>query len=380
MIDTKKFYACLLRHKVDFFCGVPDSLLKEFCSCVLEQAGPEKNIICANEGNAVALAAGHYLSTGNPGCVYMQNSGLGNGVNPLVSLTDEAVYRIPALLLIGWRGEPDVPDEPQHKKQGKITLPLLETLGVWYKILDDTYETQIRECMEYMQDTGRAAALVVKKNTFAPFTDATETAVSDMDLTLTREEALEEIVRLLTPEDLIVSTTGKTSRELYEIRERNGQSHDRDFLTVGAMGHTASLALGISMGTQKDVYCIDGDGSFLMHMGGLSVAADVCRRNFKYILINNGCHDSVGGQPTVGFHIGIPEILRGMKFREVVQVRDAETLRSEFYRLKEERTAMVIYCRKGSRKDLGRPARSPQQNKADFMRRIIEVSDESNYI
>lgn len=376
MINTKNFYDYLICNGIDFFCGVPDSLLKEFCACVQANSPREKNIICANEGNAIALASGFHLASGKYGCVYMQNSGLGNAVNPLVSLADEEVYGIPMLLLIGWRGEPGTADEPQHKKQGKITLSLLETLGIRYMILEDAYEEQIQECISHMQDTNQSVALVVKKNTFEKYAASFPVPYYE----LTREEAVEEIVRQVKEDDFIVSTTGKTSRELYEIRERRGQGHDNDFLTVGSMGHTASLALGISLFVKQNVYCIDGDGSFLMHMGSLGIAADTCRRNLKYILINNGAHDSVGGQPTIGFDIHVREILLGLGFQKVIEVKTKAELEENFCRLKDEKTAMIIYCRKGSRVDLGRPDTTPQQNKLGFMKKIKEVLDESNHI
>lgn len=383
MIDTLKFYEFLLQNQVDFFCGVPDSLLKEFCTCVQEKAPKEKHIICANEGNAIALAGGYHISTERYGCVYMQNSGLGNAVNPLLSLADKEVYGLPMLLLIGWRGEPGVADEPQHKKQGRVTLSLLETMGIRYVVLGEAFEEQVTESIAYMKRTREPVALVVKKNLFQVFPASSKPPIYE----LTREEAIEEIVHRVGEEDFLVSTTGKASRELYEIRKKNGQAHDHDFLTVGSMGHTASLALGISLGTDKNIYCIDGDGSFLMHMGGLGIAANTCKDNFKYILMNNGAHDSVGGQPTIGFDINVRKILLGLGFQNVLEVRKKEELAKNFNRLQEKKTAMVIYCRQGSRADLGRPKEEPKENKKSFMKKLNpqagrqeEDSHESSHI
>lgn len=374
VIDTQKFYDCLIENNIDFFCGVPDSLLKELCLCIKDNS--HNNIICANEGNAIALAAGYHISTSRYGCVYMQNSGLGNAINPLLSLSDNEVYSIPVLMIIGWRGEPGVHDEPQHIKQGKVTLSLLDTVGIKYLIVDEDYESQISECYKYMKETNNSIALIVRKNAFSKYSAESDNS----DYLLTREEAIEVLVSRLGDNDFIVSTTGKASRELYEIRERNNQTHANDFLTVGSMGHTSSLALGISLGTNKNVYCLDGDGSFIMHMGSLGVVADNCRDNFKYIMINNGSHDSVGGQPTIGFDIDIKNILLGLGFENVVEARSREDIIKHIEVLKENKSAMIIYCKKGSRKDLGRPSTAPKDNKKEFIKKISEVNSESNYI
>ena len=283
MIDTKQFYDTLLEHGVDFFAGVPDSLLSNLCACIKENTPKERNIITANEGNAVAMCAGYYLSTGKYGVVYMQNSGQGNAVNPLLSLTDEDVYSIPMLLVIGWRGEPGKHDEPQHVKQGKLTLTLLETMGIDYAVLGSDYKEQLEAAIEYLKTNSKPYALVVKKGEFSPYS----IKKSESEYSMTREGALEKIIEELSSEDVIVSTTGKTSREIFEIRERRGEGHSNDFLTVGSMGHTASIAYGVALGTKNDVYCIDGDGSFLMHMGSLAVIGTNLPDNFKYILNDN---------------------------------------------------------------------------------------------
>lgn len=366
MINTKEFYDYLISKDIDFFTGVPDSLLKNFCACVTDNS-KEKNIITANEGNAIALSSGYYLSTGKYGLVYMQNSGLGNTVNPLLSLSDEEVYKIPMLLMIGWRGEPGKKDEPQHVKQGKKTLELLESMDIEYMILNENYKEQIDYCYNYMKDNNKPIALVIKKDTFDTYKKEKE----KNNYTLTREQVLDVIVNEISNDDLIVSTTGKTSRELFELREKYSMGHNNDFLTVGSMGHTSSLALGVSLGTDKNVYCIDGDGSFIMHMGSLGVAMNNCRDNFKYILINNGAHESVGGQPTIGFNIKIKEILLGLGFNEVYEVEDLKKLKECLNILKENsKTALVVNTKTGSRDDLGRPTTTPIENKNNFMKKI----------
>lgn len=367
MINTKQFYSYILQKNIDFFTGVPDSLLKELCACITMNASPSHHIIAANEGNAIGLASGYYFATGKPGVVYMQNSGLGNVVNPLLSLADEAVYKIPMLLLIGWRGEPGLQDEPQHITQGKLTLPLLETLGIKYQILCENYEKQLDECFSYMEKTEKPIALVVKKGMFSEY----KMKKTNIEIELKRERALEIVLDEVEKDALIVSTTGKTSREIFDIREQRGETHDRDFLTVGSMGHTSSIALGLSLGTKRKIYCIDGDGSFIMHMGGTGVAAQIAPSNFRYILINNGAHESVGGQPTVGFQINVKEILIGMGFKTVFEVEDICDLKNKLQKMS-EKTAMIIRVSQGSRDELGRPTIHPVENKMNMMRLLRE--------
>lgn len=367
MINTKEFYDTLLQNDMDFFTGVPDSLLANLCACITENTPARKNIIAANEGNAVGIACGYHIATGHYGVVYMQNSGEGNAVNPLLSIADEEVYAIPMLLIIGWRGEPDTKDEPQHKKQGKVTLALLEAMGIEYAVLQEDYRPQLDAAIAYMKDKSKPYALVVRKGTFSDY-KAPKTAA---DLPLTRERALECVLDNIGAADFIVSTTGKTSREIFEIREARGQSHAGDFLTVGGMGHTSSIALGMSLGTDKNVYCIDGDGSFIMHMGSFAVTADKAGANFKYILNNNGAHESVGGQPTVGFKIDVAAILKAVGFRKVYIAQTEDEIHTAMQALAGERlAALVINTRQGSRSDLGRPTVSPRENKEAMMKKL----------
>ena len=367
MIDTRAFYDALLRRRMDFFAGVPDSLLQNLCACIQLNSPRERNIITANEGNAVAIASGYHVATGRYGVVYMQNSGEGNTVNPLLSLADEDVYRIPMLLIIGWRGEPGVHDEPQHKKQGKVTLGLLDAMGIAYRVLDDDYEAHLNACSEYLNTEGKPIALIVRKDQFSPC----KAPKAKARFTLTREQALEQILAAIEPDALVVSTTGKTSREIFEIRERRGQDHAHDFLTVGSMGHTASIALGLSLGTDRPVYCVDGDGSFLMHMGGMAVAASVAGPNFHYILINNGAHESVGGQPTVALDIDVEGVLRAVGFRQALSAKTTGEVDAGVAVLgKELLAALVVYVNQGSRADLGRPTIAPEQNKKDMMAQL----------
>lgn len=365
-IAPAEFYQLLGQNDIDLYTGVPDSLLADLCAYVEDTAPAERNIITANEGNAVALAGGYHIATGKYAVVYLQNSGLGNTVNPLLSLADSAVYGLPMLMVIGWRGEPGVKDEPQHVTQGRLNNPMLETMEIEYQVLDpEGWQGQVAWAVERMGETNKPVALVVRKGLFEKYA-ASERVT---DLSLTREQALEAIIENIDPADFIVSTTGKTSREVFEIRERRGEGHSQDFLTVGGMGHASSIALGMSLGTDRRVYTIDGDGAFLMHMGAIAVAAQQAPDNFRYVMINNGAHESVGGQPTVGFDIDIPAILKGSGFDSVETVRNAEDLAAAIKRLADTpRMALVIEVAQGSRPDLGRPTTTPVQNKLDMMR------------
>ncbi len=365
-IAPAEFYDLLGQNDIDLFAGVPDSLLQDLAAYIEQASPPEKNIITANEGNAVALACGYHIATGRLAAVYLQNSGLGNTVNPLLSLADEAVYSIPMLMIIGWRGEPGVKDEPQHVTQGRLNNPLLETMGVEYAVLDPaSWRDQVSWAVSRLREANKPVALVVRKGLFGTHAAAERPT----DLPLTREDALEAIIENIDPADFIVSTTGKTSREVFEIRERRGEGHAQDFLTVGGMGHASSIAVGMCLGTDRRVYCIDGDGAFLMHMGAIAIAAQKARENFRYVLINNGAHESVGGQPTVAFDIDIPGILTASGFDAVETVREPSELAAAVRRLADvPRTALVIEVAQGSRPDLGRPTTTPVQNKLDMMR------------
>ena len=368
MVDTISFYDYLVNHDLDFFTGVPDSLLKELCACIKDKSDSKHNIIAANEGNAVGLAAGYHLSTGKLGVVYMQNSGEGNVINPLLSLADPKVYSIPMLLIIGWRGEPGVHDEPQHVKQGEVTLKLLEAMDIEYRILSDNYEPDLESLVSLAKKDNKPVALVIRKGTFSKYSPINkEKAVMGE---LLREEALDVILNEI-GDDMVVSTTGKESREIFELREKYGQGHEHDFLTVGSMGHTSSIALGVSFGTDRNVWCLDGDGSFIMHMGGLAIAGQNAGDNFKYVINNNAAHESVGGQPTVSDKINIKAILKACGFSLVYEAKTKEEIKKSISNMKKEgKSALILYTKQGSRDDLGRPTTTPIQNKESFMREI----------
>lgn len=373
MIRPEFFIEKLRENGVDCFAGVPDSLLKNICAYITDHCDAQHNIIAANEGAAVGIAAGHYLATGKPACVYMQNSGEGNIINPLASLTDEEVYNIPVLLLIGWRGRPGVHDEPQHVKQGKVTTGLLNVMGVNYEVLskdEDKAEKQIAKAIKALQNK-EVYALVIEKDTFE---DYKLQNVEKNDLTMSREEAIQTVAAALGEKDCIVSTTGMISRELFEYRTAMNQGHERDFLTVGSMGHASQIALGIAMAQpERRVWCFDGDGAAIMHMGSMAIVASKCPKNYVHIVFNNGAHDSVGGQPTVGLHIDLPAVAKAVGYKNTFSVKSKEELEKELLSLNSQLstlggpTLLEIKVKKGNRKDLGRPTTTPIQNKVALM-------------
>jgi len=370
MIRPLFFYELLKENGTGFFTGVPDSLLKNFCAYLTDTAGSKNHIIAANEGCAVGLAAGYYFATGNVPLVYMQNSGLGNTVNPLLSLADREVYSVPLLLVIGWRGEPNVHDEPQHIKQGRVTCSLLDAMEIPYCVLSDEEteaKLQLEKAYSHIKALSSPYAIVVRKGIFDSYKLKTNEAVP---AEMSREEAIEKIVLNAPSNACFVSTTGMASRELYELRDKHGQGHAKDFLTVGSMGHASQIALGIALTKEdKPVFCIDGDGAAIMHLGGLTAIGSQRPKNMVHIVLNNGAHDSVGGQPTVGRKINLCAVAQACGYDKVVSVKTLEELQS---RLKElcinsGSVFIEVLVSKGARADLGRPKSSPIENKKAFM-------------
>lgn len=376
-VHPKKILDALKKSGVTFFTGVPDSLLKDFLACVEEQVSASDRITAANEGNAIAIAAGYHLATRGIAGVYMQNSGLGNALNPLASLADKEVYAIPMLLIIGWRGEPGIPDEPQHIKQGKITEKLLEILDIPYVVLstdlsEEKMMSEIAQLSELSQTEKRPCALLVKVGTF-------ETCSAPKHITevgsLGREEAIGMVLDSLQGSEIIVSTTGKISRELYEERKKRGESVKKDFLTVGSMGHASQIALGIAHQKKNEqVYCLDGDGAIIMHMGGLATVGWIAPYNLKHIVFNNMAHESVGGQSTAAKAINLPGIAKSCGYSFVATVATAEELIPMLAALKTRQGPVFLEIKVNleSRKNLGRPDECPIENKKKFMDSIDE--------
>lgn len=355
----------------DFYTGVPDSQLKTLCNYLMNTYGidPRHHVIAANEGNCTALAAGYHLATGRVPVVYMQNSGEGNIINPVASLLNEKVYGIPMIFIVGWRGEPGVHDEPQHIYQGEVTLKLLEDMGIKAFVIGrDTTEEEAAAAMEDFRGLlaqGRDVAFVVRKGAL---TYDGKTAYAN-DYAMSREEIIRHIVAA-SGEDPIVSTTGKASRELFEIREANGQGHRYDFLTVGSMGHSSSIALGVAVHKpDAKIWCVDGDGAVLMHMGAMAVLGAHHPGNMVHVIINNGAHETVGGMPTVAGKIDFVALARACGYPYAVSVDSFEALDRELAAAKtrSELSMIEVKCSIGTREDLGRPTTTARENKEGFM-------------
>lgn len=360
---------------VGFYTGVPDSLLSPFTGEIMSQYGVgERHIIAANEGNATGLAAGYYLATGKIPCIYMQNSGQGNMLNPYASLLAPDVYKIPSVFVVGWRGEPGTKDEPQHVFQGKITMKLMELLQIESIVI--TAETTLddlvaeTEQMSTLLMEGKCIGFVVEKGALV----ANHKMKYSNTYTVTREDALKEIIKNI-GEDIVVSTTGKASRELFEIRENNGSSHQHDFLTVGSMGHSSSIALGVALQKKKQkIWCIDGDGAMLMHMGAMALMGANKPDNLVHIILNNESHETVGGMPTVAGSIDIPTIARGCGYKRIYTVSTLEEIKDVVAeaRANKELALIEIKVALGARADLGRPTTTAQENKEAFMKFLKE--------
>lgn len=319
MINQKRFLDVLLDAGVDFFTGVPDSYLNGFCNSLLENVSDEKNVIAANEGNAIAIASGHYFSSGRIPLVYMQNSGMGNAINPLLSLAGKEVYGVPMVLLIGWRGEPGTGDHAQHKMQGELTTKLLDMMEIPFVIAedyDDLLEGQVRQLLLKAQRDRTTVAIVARMGVFA--TQKKSTAPVENGYPLFREEAIETVLNVMPKNTVFVATTGRATRELYFLREKRGEDHNRDFLNVGSMGHASSIAMGLALENKsRKVVCLDGDCAALMHMGAFSMVSNLKIPNFLHVVLNNGAHESVGGQPSVGMKVDFTTIARGAGYKTI---------------------------------------------------------------
>ena len=364
MIKPEAFVRSLEKAGIDFYAGVPDSLLKDFCAFI---EGRGNHVIAANEGNAVAMACGYHMATGKRAGVYLQNSGLGNIINPLTSLADKEVYKIPMLLIIGWRGEPGVHDEPQHVKQGRITPQQLALLEIPYRVVDSGCEPEELAAWvsQALDENGSPVALLVKNGAFASYKSQ---RASTFKATMPREQAL-DVLLSLAGEASVIATTGKTSREVFELRVARKEAQ-RDFLTVGGMGHTSSIALGVAMGHPgKSVVCIDGDGSALMHMGAMAIIGDARPANLTHVLMNNAAHESVGGQPTVGDSIDFKGIATACGYAAYALATTQEELATAWSQLQAASGPRLLEVRitTGSRDNLGRPTSTPVENKKAFM-------------
>ena len=369
MINADKFLANLNKAGVNFISGVPDSLLKDLSFSLSKKKIVKNHIIAANEGGAIGLAIGNYIGTGNVPLVYLQNSGLGNTINPLLSLASPKVYGVPILIIMGWRGAPKIKDEPQHIHQGQVTESLIRSMKFPHQILSKNETiafSQTKEAIKIAKKKNSPFFLLVKKNTFEKFHSKETSNISELN----REETISECLNFLPKKSVIVCTTGMSSRELFEIRTKNKSGHFQDFLTVGGMGHASQIALGISESKPKRyVYCFDGDGAALMHMGALAIIGQSNSKKFIHILFNNGVHDSVGGQPTVGLKIDFCDIALACGYESSSKVRTLKQLKSAIGMSKKNNGPhfIEVLVNSGSRKDLGRPTSSPKDNKISIM-------------
>ncbi|GAA4908267.1 phosphonopyruvate decarboxylase [Stackebrandtia albiflava] len=373
-IDPARFCDHLTAQGVTLFTGVPDSLLKQLGSHIMANLPRERHVIAANEGGAVGLAIGHYLRTETPALVYLQNSGYGNTVNPLLSLADPDVYGVPMLVVVGWRGQPGVKDEPQHVKQGRVQRELVEAMDLPWSVLPhdpDEAEKLVEEALAEAVEKKTPYILLVEKGTFS---DAAKLPKTPSDLP-SREDALVALTRAVGDDAAIVSTTGMLSRELFEYRVNNGLSGDRDFLTVGGMGHASSIALGVAMSEpDREVWCFDGDGALLMHLGSLAVIADFAPRTYFHVVFNNGVHDSVGGQPTSIGKVDIPAAAKALGYRHAAATGDLAALPGLVAELRSHGgpALLELKVKPGNRADIGRPTRTPAESKAAFMAALRE--------
>ena len=374
MLEPRSLVNFLKQKEVNFYSGVPDSLLKDFCAYIEDESDSKNHIIAANEGASIALAIGYYLSSNKVPVVYLQNSGLGNTINPLLSLASPDVYSIPLLLIIGWRGEPGVKDEPQHIHQGRITPALLNTMGIPYMVIDskmheDEILNKLGEQLSLSKLKNQPVCILVRKGTFNPYKKKSISS-KHLQYELEREKAVQIAVDQCEDNSIIVCTTGMLSRELFEFRAKKKLGHGKDFLCVGGMGHASQIATSIAINQPKrPVYCFDGDGAFLMHMGSTAITGTRHLPNFIHIVFNNGCHESVGGQPTVAQKIELSNVAfsLGYKFSKTVNCElkfiDIIQKAKEF----DSTSFIEVLVRPGHRQNIGRPTTTPIQNKNDLM-------------
>lgn len=371
MIQPASLYDFLQKKGVSFYTGVPDSLLKSFLTYVQEKAGDNEHIITANEGLAMGLAAGHYFSTASIPLVYLQNSGLGNIINPLTSLADKEMYGVPMILLIGWRGRPGTKDEPQHLKMGKVTRSLLETLEIPVFELQDNEAkcfSIIEEGINIALKQKTPVALLAPEGIFNKY----EAPEVKSRYTLQREKVIAQIIDRCKGDEIIVCTTGKIGREFYEQNNKAGKKISKYFLSVGAMGHANHIALGLKLHSDNRVIMLDGDGAILMHMGALLTIAQHAGTGFMHIIINNGGHESVGGQPTGAFKIDFSTLGESCGYKKCVEIRYAKELKEWLANSFDEKKSSFVEIRTSltSRNDLGRPSGTPEEWKNDFMKAL----------
>jgi phosphonopyruvate decarboxylase len=373
MTDARRFLECFRGRGGKQVFGVPDSLMLGLSRALEGDFTARDHIVAVNEGAAVALAMGSYLASGSIPMVYMQNSGLGNALNPLTSLIDPLVCAVPMILVIGWRAEEMegggvLPDEPQHCKQGAITTGILDLLGIPFMVIDarSSVEFAMRFAMDSARERSGPTALLVRKGTF----DAADRLRQATAPLPTRESAIKAIAGCLPADIPVVATTGMTSRELFEFRASRDHDDAVDFLTVGGMGHASSIAQGIALTREElKVVCLDGDGALLMHMGSLAMGARLS--NFVHVVLNNGVHDSVGGQPTLAQGLRIADIASGVGYSHISTSASLASITETISIMLSSVGScfLEVICSPGTRIDIGRPSTTPLENRLEFMAR-----------
>lgn len=374
-MKTSKFYNLLKQNNIHFFTGVPDSLLKSFIRCITKYEDINNHVIAANEGSAIGIAIGYNLATQKIPLVYLQNSGLGNAVNPLLSLADKKIYSIPILLVIGWRGEPGVHDEPQHITQGAVTEKMLKAMRIpLLKVKKNTTSYEIKKFIKKIYKSSSPMALLISKDALE---DDVKSKLSKNKYKLTREQAIKKIVNSLNSDDVIVSTTGMTSRELYEHLEYSNIKI-ANFLTVGGMGHASQISAGIAIkNKEKKVICLDGDGSLIMHLGSMSTIGTTPNLNLTHFILNNGVHGSVGNQSTTGFNIDLLKIADACGYDYIYKCENLRELTSVLKRTSKLKGKQFIEIRLNTefRSNLGRPLNKPIKNKIEFVKYLTTKKD-----
>lgn len=373
MLLPSNFYNFLKKNNIEFFVGVPDSLIKGFCNFLSKNLNKKKHIVAANEGTAIAIASGYNIAKNKIPFVYLQNSGLGNCINPILSLADKKVFKIPMIIMVGWRGQPGTLDEPQHLSQGQVTIPLIKSLRKKYKILDGNPISdfkKIKELISLAKKNSEPVFAIVKKNTFV----IEQNFNKKKSKLLSREKAIELIVNVLKKKFKFIASTGMISRELYETRLRSNKKNINDFYTVGSMGHASQIALGVALNTNKKIVCLDGDGAFLMHMGGVSTIGSLKLNNFIHIVLNNNAHDSVGGQETTAISSKLTDIAKACGYQKIVgPIFTENEIKKNLKNLKKIKKGPVfieIRVKIGYRKNIGRPKEAPHINKFNFFKSI----------
>ena len=355
MVNLQSLFEALDRTGVKFFTGVPDSLLNDFCLYMMNNIPDSRHVMAANEGNAISIAAGNYMATGNIPLVYMQNSGIGNATNPLLSLTHDCVYGIPLIMVIGWRGDPSINDHAQHKKQGELTPVLMKDMDIPYEILDndDTVIEKFTWAVNKAREISSPVALIAKK---AILTQKEKKQVYPESPLMNREEAVSAVIDVFGEDAVYLGTTGRATREVHEQLRMHGISEGHEWQNVGSMGHVSSVGLGLALALpDKRIVVFDGDAAVVMHMGSLATNCRYKASNLIHVVLNNGVNESVGGQQSAGQLIDLTGVAKSCGYRNVGHaIKTKEELQHVLKTLpgNDMPTFVDVYVRQGIRPDM----------------------------